>query len=188
MFRLSLRVCYTFSVISIRLPRQNDLKTNSSYILHNTSIVLHSVKVHATEVTEILDYIFKNVTLNFWQFKGTKNLNCIQFKGSMNMMFMYAHHIGCKLFLCTSCTQSVPCVTKVWHFIFLLGTFPLLQKAPISIVISIHLFVCWSTHISVVPPDGFMSNLILGTVMKICQQNPNLVKIEHKYWAICMKT
>jgi len=36
--------------------------------------------------------------------------------------------------------------------------------------------------------DGFTWNLILRTFMKICRENPNFVKIGHKYWAIYTKT
>jgi hypothetical protein len=53
-------------------------------------------------------------------------------------------------------------------------------KSAHSFVTSVHL----STHISLWPPlDRLLSNLILGTFMKIYQENPNLVKIGHLKWS-----
>ena len=37
------------------------------------------------------------------------------------------------------------------------------------------------------PLDGFLWNLMLQTSMKICQENPDLIKIQQKYWTVYVK-
>jgi hypothetical protein len=46
---------------------------------------------------------------------------------------------------------------------------------------SVRLPVCLSACIRTAPTDRFPWNLILGTFMKICGENPNLVKIRQKW-------
>jgi len=44
-------------------------------------------------------------------------------------------------------------------------------------------------HVSVwLPIDGFPSNFVLGTYLKICREIPNLARIGQKYQALYMKT
>ena len=60
----------------------------------------------------------------------------------------------------------------------------MLLKVPISFVMSVH-----PLHVLIWPPlDGFLLSLILGTCMRISQENKNLVEIRQNYWALYMKT
>ena len=53
--------------------------------------------------------------------------------------------------------------------------------------LSIYLSIC--LHITAeLPLHRFSSNLILGTIIKLCWETPNLVKMSQQYWALYMKT
>jgi hypothetical protein len=72
----------------------------------------------------------------------------------------------------------------LWHVSVqsFLGAFVLSKHVHISFVMS----VC--PHVSaLLSLDGFSWNFMLQTLMKICVQNPNLVKIRQNYQALYMK-
>ena len=48
--------------------------------------------------------------------------------------------------------------------------------------------VSWSASISSVCTGRIFGKWILGSCMEICRENPDLVKIRQKYWALYMKT
>jgi hypothetical protein len=68
------------------------------------------------------------------------------------------------------CVLALPCLSV--HFSVALSCWPISLSASISSACTGRIF----------------GKLILGYCMEICQENPNLVKIGQKYWALYLKT
>jgi hypothetical protein len=57
------------------------------------------------------------------------------------------------------------------------------QKGSVSFIISLHL----STHVSTAASEHIPVKFDIVTLMKVCRENPHLIKIRQKYQALYMK-